>query len=127
MYLQLGAVREELQAAQATSNAAVASAADASIARKQAEANATQAAENLRAAEAEVDLVGQQNEQMFRYVRLGFSSLSWSLPPAYVTTLLSGRKGYTQPRHLNLPKRSQILYDAELILAEAFLHVQPRI
>ncbi len=28
-----------------------------------------QAAENLRAAEAEVDLIGHQNEQMFRYVR----------------------------------------------------------
>ncbi len=28
-----------------------------------------QAAENLRAAEVEVDLIGHQNEQMFRYVR----------------------------------------------------------
>ena len=28
-----------------------------------------QAAENLQAAEAEVDLIGHQNEQMFRYVR----------------------------------------------------------
>ena len=66
---QLVAAREESQQSVASAAAAEAAAAESATTRRRAEANAAQAAENLRAAEAEVDLVSQQNEQMFRYVR----------------------------------------------------------
>ena len=68
MHRQLVTVRKEAEQSAASAASAEASATEGAAARRRAEANAGQAAENLRAAEPEVDLVSQQNEQMFRYV-----------------------------------------------------------
>ena len=73
LHLQITAARESQQQAMVAAAAAVAAGAEASALRKRAESNAGQAADNLRAAEVEVDLVSQQNEQMFRYVRCPIS------------------------------------------------------